>query len=99
MLIIYMYMCNSENCMWCTDTCMYFSLKIRLSWGSWGWKAKNGASDVSIYRDDLPDNPIAADSKQQAPFMALLGGQYSYMARMNGDMPKSVKFTALGFTK
>lgn len=69
---------------------MYFSLKVRLSWGSWGWKAKNGASDVSIYRDDLPDNPIAADSKQQAPFMALLGGQYSYMARMNGNMPKSV---------
>lgn len=94
-----MYMYNTNNCMLCIDTFMHFLLKIRLSWGSWGWKKKGGASDVSIYRDDLPDNPIAADSLQQAPFMALLGGKYSYMARMNGDMPKSVRFTALGFTK
>nr|XP_034311770.1 cell migration-inducing and hyaluronan-binding protein-like [Crassostrea gigas] len=94
---------STPNCVqrtnWKMMACEETFGQVRLSWGSWGWKAKNGASDVSIYRDDLPDNPIAADSKQQAPFMALLGGQYSYMARMNGNMPKSVKFTALGFTK
>uniref|UniRef100_K1QC76 Transmembrane protein 2 n=1 Tax=Magallana gigas TaxID=29159 RepID=K1QC76_MAGGI len=94
---------TTSNCVqrtnWKMMACEETFGQVRLSWGSWGWKAKSGASDVSIYRDDLPDNPIAADSKQQAPFMALLGGQYSYMARMNGNMPKSVKFTALGFTK
>lgn len=60
---------------------------------------KNTASDISIYRDDLPENPIVADARKKAPFMAVLGGKYSYLAKLNGNMSNGVQFEALGFTK
>ncbi|XP_056019715.1 cell surface hyaluronidase-like [Ostrea edulis] len=69
--------------------------QVRLSWLA----KKTVAKDVSIYRDDLPDNPIQSDAKKQAPFMVILGGQYSYLAKLNGNLPTSVKFSGLGFTK
>lgn len=68
-----------------------------MSWGS--WMKKNTASDISIYRDDLPENPIVADARKKAPFMAVLGGRYSYLAKLNGNMSNGVQFEALGFTK
>lgn len=68
-----------------------------MSWGS--WMKKNTASDISIYRDDLPENPIVADARKKAPFMAVLGGRYSYLAKLNGNMSSGVQFEALGFTK
>jgi hypothetical protein len=67
---------------------------VRLSWSA----KKDVAKDVSIYRDDLPDNSIQSDAKKQAPFMVILGGKYSYLAKLNGKLPGSVKFTGLGFT-
>lgn len=51
---------------------------------------KNTASDISIYRDDLPENPIVADARKKAPFMAVLGGKYSYLAKLNGNMSNGV---------
>lgn len=60
---------------------------------------KNTASDISIYRDDLPENPIVADARKKAPFMAVLGGKYSYLAKLNGNMSNGVQFEVLGFTK
>nr|XP_034311769.1 cell surface hyaluronidase [Crassostrea gigas] len=71
--------------------------QVRVSWGS--WMKKNTASDISIYRDDLPENPIVADARKKAPFMAVLGGKYSYLAKLNGNMSNGVQFEALGFTK
>lgn len=68
-----------------------------MSWGS--WMKKNTASDISLYRDDLPENPIVADARKKAPFMAVLGGRYSYLAKLNGNMSNGVQFEALGFTK
>lgn len=68
-----------------------------MSWGS--WMKKNTASDISIYRDDLPENPIVADARKKAPFMVVLGGRYSYLAKLNGNMSNGVQFEALGFTK
>lgn len=59
----------------------------------------NIASDISIYRDDLPENPIVADARKKAPFMAVLGGKYSYLAKLNGNMSSGVQFEALSFTK
>lgn len=56
-------MCNSENCMWCIDICMYFLFKVCLLWGFWGWKVKNGVFDVFIYCDDFLDNFIVVDFK------------------------------------
>lgn len=70
---------------------------MRVSWGS--WMKKNTASDISIYRDDLPENPIVADARKKAPFMAVLGGKYSYLAKLNGNMSNGVQFEALGVTK
>lgn len=70
---------------------------MRVSWGS--WMKKNTASDISLYRDDLPENPILADARKKAPFMAVLGGKYSYLAKLNGNMSNGVQFEALGFTK
>jgi hypothetical protein len=59
---------------------------------------KDIATDVSVYRDDLPDSSIQSDARKQAPFMVVLGGQYSYLAKLNGKLPGSIRFTGLGFT-
>lgn len=73
----------------------FFKTQVRTSWKM----EKNTASTISVYRNDLPENPIEADGKKTAPFMTILDGSYSYLTKLNGQMPDKVQFSALGFTK
>ncbi|XP_078319448.1 cell surface hyaluronidase-like [Crassostrea virginica] len=69
--------------------------QIRASWR----QDKGIAPTISVYRNDLPENPIEADGKKKAPFLTILGGAYSYLTKLNGKIPPNVQFNALGFTK
>ncbi|XP_061192631.1 cell surface hyaluronidase-like [Saccostrea echinata] len=91
---------STSNCYqrtnWKMMACTNTFGQVRLSWN---FKPTGVANDVSIYRDDLPDNPIESDARKMAPFMAILGEGYGYLAKMNGNVPTSVGFKGLGFTK
>lgn len=94
-LLLYYQAVSVSECLLVIVLTGFFKTQVRTSWKM----EKNTASTISVYRNDLPENPIEADGKKTAPFMTILDGSYSYLTKLNGQMPDKVQFSALGFTK
>lgn len=53
----------------------------------WGlWMKKNIVFDIFIYCDDVLENLIVVDVCKKVLFMVVLGGKYSYLVKLNGNM-------------
>ena len=72
-----------------------FPLKVKLK--------RNGMdynNIVTMTRDDDYENlSIDSDFENDAPFMVILGGQYSYTLKWKLEVPESFKFETAGITK
>ena len=49
--------------------------------------------------DDYENLSIDSDFEGDAPFLVILGGQYSYSLKWKLEVPKSFKFETAGITK
>ncbi|KAK3101827.1 hypothetical protein FSP39_006632 [Pinctada imbricata] len=87
-----------------TSSCQKISnWKMAICPGAYGqvevrWREK--AKNVIISRDDDPENlEVSGDKVLGAPFLAILGGSHSYMARYDGEMPSQTWFVPHGISK
>ncbi|XP_062580731.1 protein DDB_G0287365-like [Saccostrea cucullata] len=56
--------------------------------------------EITVSRDDDPDDPITGDKRSYAPFLTILGGSHSYLVRSNAKKaPRWMKFHFLGLSK
>jgi hypothetical protein len=49
--------------------------------------------------DDYENLSIDSDFENDAPFLVILGGQYSYTLKWKLEVPESFKFETAGITK
>ncbi|XP_061186068.1 inactive cell surface hyaluronidase CEMIP2-like [Saccostrea echinata] len=55
--------------------------------------------EITVTRDDDPDDPVTADRRSYAPFLTILGGSHSYLVRSNANKaPGWWRFEFLGLS-